>query len=300
MPNLAHIRFVGVDVPPPPVRNRSASDRAAPSGRSRAQPRQPVDHAVQLDPFLAWLLQRAGLDASAYRPNALHRRLAACLRHCQTSAPETARAMVEEKPELISALLNRVLIGVSTLFRDQAIFDHLRDTVLPELLRVQHGLRVYSAGTADGQELVSIAILLTELGALDRSKLFGIDCRPDAIANARTGVFSEADLKTIAPDYHAKYFSAAGREWSVRPELQRAIEWRAADLTTFRSETTWDLILFRNVSIYLEEPHATKAWANLCDQLRPGGFVVTGTSEKPPAALPLTRMAAAIYRKTER
>jgi chemotaxis protein methyltransferase CheR len=258
-----------------------------------------VPHATEsCEPFLEWLLQRSSLDAAAYRPRALHRRLAACLRHCRVSTPEAARALLEAKPDMIPSTLNSVLIGVSAFFRDPRIFRFLRDVVLPELLPTRGRIRVYSAGASEGQELISAALLLAEAGTLARSELLGVDCRAGAIEHARAAIFAPDALTGIDANLRGKYFCPVGGKWVLAPEVKQTLHWRVADLISFREESPWDLIFFRNVAIYLHDQHATKAWGNLCQQLRPGGFLITGTAETPPKELPLTRVGTAVYRKT--
>jgi chemotaxis methyl-accepting protein methylase len=59
----------------------------------------------------------------------------------------------------------------------------------------------------------------------------------------------------------------------------------------------WDLVLWRNVSIYLRVDLAERITAGIVDRLRPGGYLVVGRAERPPAGLPLTWVCRCIYRK---
>lgn len=272
--------------------------RFAASPRERSRRPAQTTGPESIEPFLEWLLQRSGLEAGAYRPRALHRRLAACLRHCRVPTPEAARTLLEAKPDSMPAALNSVLIGVSAFFRDPKIFQFLREVVLPELLRTQGNVRIYSAGASEGQELISAALLLAESGALARSELLGVDCRRDAIEHARAARFAPDALTGIDATLRGRYFRPAGGKWVLAPELKQTMRWRVADLISFREAPAWDLILFRNVAIYLNDQHATKAWRNLCEQLRPGGFMIAGTAERPPKELPLTRVGTAVFRKS--
>ena len=62
----------------------------------------------------------------------------------------------------------------------------------------------------------------------------------------------------------------------------------------------WDVILFRNVAIYLNPEHTVGLWERLAEQLRPGSVLVTGKAERPPAGLPLRRLFPCIYLKNEK
>jgi chemotaxis methyl-accepting protein methylase len=66
----------------------------------------------------------------------------------------------------------------------------------------------------------------------------------------------------------------------------------AADLTG-----AWDVILCRNMTIYLEEAAARELWDRLARHLAPGGLLVTGKAEQPGAALRLRGVSTCIYQK---
>lgn len=301
MANLAHIFFQGTE-------GESRDGQAAGVGEVgsglRVQFRPAPGHLQSPfaggdvhDPLLAWLLRQAGLNARAYRPRALERRLAACLRQLGVPTRAAAREKLTAQPELVDAVLNSVLIGVTDFFRDRAVWDEFAREWLPELLRSRRALRVYAAGASTGEELYSMAMLLAEAGALFSSDLCGVDCRPDAIATARAGVFGEAAMARVPTEWRERYFEPTWGGHRARNTLRSVLRWQVGDLFAFEELATWDVILFRNVAIYLEEAHAVRAWEYLCDQLSPGGVLMTGKAEKPPHYLPLRRVGPALYQR---
>jgi chemotaxis protein methyltransferase CheR len=253
--------------------------------------------AGELDPLIAWLLGRAGLKSSAYRPTAMQRRVPACLRQLRVDSVESARALLERRPELLPVVLNTALIGVSEFFRDQPVFECVEKNVVPALARLRRSLRVCSAGVSGGQEIYSVAMLLAEAGVLGEAVLLGVDCRADAIRRAREGFYGAEDMSGVTPERRERFFEPSNGRWAVRPELKARIQWGIHDLLDFDAGGPCDLILFRNVAIYFNEPHSCGVWTHLCDQLAPGGFIVTGKAERPPSALPLVRIGPSVYRK---
>lgn len=295
--NLEYISFAGAEAAPGERWGGGQPRRIASSAREGADDREAASGDHHGDPLLEWVLRRAGLNPCVYRARTLERRLAACRRQLGTSRVAVAQALVDHDPKLIAAALNSLLIGVTEFFRDQRVFDALRHAVLPELLRTRLGVRVYAPGVSAGHELYSVAMLLAECGALARSELTGLDCRPDAIAWARAGIFPEDAMGGVPPAWRMRYFFPMWGGWQVRAELSEAMRFEVGDLFRYNDIALWDLILFRNVAIYFESPHAARAWELLCGQLAPGGFLVTGKAEKPPPHLPLERVAHSIYRK---
>lgn len=288
---MEHVFFSGAETPP-------VASVPMPKSRPRAKgvPGRTADGPV--DPLAEWLLQQAGIDAHAYRRDSLRRRVPACLRQLRTSSPGSARALLERKPQLIADALSSVLIGVTDFFRDAAVFHTLQTVVLPELLRTRAQVRVFGAGVSTGEELYSIAMLVAELGELERCTFLGLDCRTDAIEQAKRGEFAPEALARLDPRLQQKYFHRNGAHVIVAPALRTQMEWRVGNLLTLDEPAGWDLILFRNVAIYLDPIHAAAAWTRLNQHLSPGGFLVAGRAEQPPEALALGRVATSIYRRT--
>lgn len=264
--------------------------------RSLRTPVRTMD-AGELDPLIVWLLGRAGLKPSAYRATAMQRRVPACLRQLRVSCVDSARELLERRPELLSVVLNTALIGVSEFFRDAPVFDCMEKTVVPALARANRPPRVCSMGVSGGQEIYSVAMLLAEAGVLAGADLLGVDCRPDAIRRAREGVYGTEDMGGVSAGRRERFFQPSAARWAVRPELKECVGWRVEDMLSFEAGGLCDLILFRNVAIYFNEPHGAEMWKRLCDQLAPGGFIVTGKAERPPAVLPLVRVGPSVYRK---
>jgi Methylase of chemotaxis methyl-accepting proteins len=288
-----HLFFHGVST----VRNRA--NRTWRSERRTTLRVAGGDEVAEVEQFMRTLLASADLPASAYRRHALVRRWPACLRHLRATDAREASRVLAEQPEKAGALLSVVLLGVTDFFRDEGVFQQLRSGVLPELLRRQRRVRVWSAACSNGQELYSVAMLMARSGRLGDCELLGTDCRAEAIAEARRGVFREEEVARIEPELREAFFEAGGAR-AIDPRLRRAAQWKVANLFGEIERGPWHLILWRNMAIYLESERAEEIWARLVDQLAPGGFLVAGKADTPPKWLRLTRVAPCIYQKEGR
>ena len=272
---------------------RRLRKRGAP-GVQKSAPRTPLSRLV------TFILRQSGLEPGGYQPKALNRRVAACLRALKEPSEEAVIAALSRKPQLLEVSLSALLIGVSEFFRDEGVFEELRQAVLPQMLEENRAVRVYSAGCSAGYELYSVAIILDELGGLQSSHLVGVDCRADAIEQARSGEFAASDLKGLEATRRQRYFGIEGGRAFISPPLRQKTVWHVADFGVFGEVEPWDLILFRNAAIYLERDYANRVWHGLGRQLKPGGVVVTGTADRPPEDLCLKRESPCIYRKSLR
>jgi chemotaxis methyl-accepting protein methylase len=247
--------------------------------------------------FLEWLFSQASLDVSCYRRETLRRRLPACLRLLRVRTPTQARHLLEGEPALIPTAMSAMLVGVTSFFRDPALFEWLGRELLPGMAQKRGRLNVWSAGCSDGCELYSVALLLAELGHLEGGYLLGTDCRPDAIAQARLGAYSPAQLRNVPPPLWERYFTATAGGWQVVREIRTALRWRTADLLRTQEPGLWDLILCRNTTMYMRAEAAQPLWERLEAGLRPGGLLVLGKAEQPLGVKRLALVAPCVYRR---
>lgn len=285
----------GPAAPPMPLTAVALTTRAE-SWDDRALP-------TDEDAFVTWVFSRAGLDARAYRRTSLRRRVPACLRALRVDAIADARRLLWRNPSLVPTAAGALLIGVTSFFRDPAVFGPLADPLLPALARSGRRLRVWSAACSDGAELYSVAMLLAELNVLHRCELRGTDCRGEAVSRAAAGEYdAAAACRTVPPELRERYLEPVDADASahrIRPRLRDAVTWRAANVFDAPEPGPWDLILCRNLAMYLRPAAAGLLWRGLAGALRPGGLLVVGTAERPagaPAGL-LVPTGPCVYRR---
>jgi chemotaxis protein methyltransferase CheR len=249
------------------------------------------------DLLLRWLLRRGGLDASKYRPETLRRRVPACLRAIRANSPMHARKLIARNRSLLHVAINALVIGVTSLFRDPAVFNMLGERALPELADGRDELRIWSAGCSHGAEAYSIAMLVAEMGLLNSTYLLGTDCRSEATARAATGAFDATEVRTVPMPMIQKYFYAEGHGFVAKPWLRQALHWRTADLLSVHEPGSWDMILCRNVAMYINGESAAALWERFENSLRPGGVLVLGKAERPLGAEKLSLVSPCIYRR---
>ena len=287
---LRHVRFAG--------RPAAAAARHVKPATPPLSPALPVAESSSEPPgaFISWVFERAGLAAERYRGEPLRRRFSACLRALHAHSEAHARRILEERPDLLPAAVSALLIGTTEFFRDAPVYETLRTEALPKMARRGRPLRVWSAACSSGAELYSLAILLAEAGLLEGSFLLGSDCRHDAIDEATAALYNSHDLGKVAAPVRRKYFEEAGGAWRPVEPLRRRAHWKVADLGRRIEQGPWDVILWRNMGIYLKADAAGSVWQGLISVLAPEGVLVAGRAERPPAELPLIYVGRCVYR----
>jgi chemotaxis protein methyltransferase CheR len=292
-----HVRFHAEANPTLPSRRRLR----APSPHGPVwtpQHRLPSTVSAEEFEFLRWVLGQAGLNVGDYRLEPLARRLSACLRALRARDVNEAQRIIEYNPLRLSAAITSLVIGATAFFRDEAVFRELRTTVLPALLKRSATLRIWSAGCSEGAELYSIAILLAEAGVAEGHELLGTDCRYDAVTRARAGAFAPLAARNLSAELIAKYFRPRTGGLQVAPAVRERMRWELR-LAFHPPAGQWDVVLCRNLAIYLEPQPSDRLWRAISDALRPGGYLVVGKAERPTATLPLIKVAPCIYRRAD-
>ena len=287
--DLSCISFEG-KTPPRPRLSRAARNMQGGSCLRGARPGRATGRLHRLG------VGRAGLDAAAYRPQPLHRRLPACLRAMKVHSPHAARELLERKPRLVAKAVSSLLIGVTEFFREPGVFDFLRTQVLPALAGRNRRLRIWSAACSTGAELYSMAILLSEAGLLERSCLLGTDCRGDAIERAKLGLYDAAMLKLV-PCRDAGQVFRAGRatvEAGRGPPPAGPLEGRGPA----GRRGGW-AVGHHFLAECRHLPQALSGGNDLAPVgvgLAPQGVLIAGKADRPPRDAGLTHAARCVYR----
>jgi chemotaxis protein methyltransferase CheR len=281
-------------------RNAVSASRYRPEAttemRMTGEARQRDSRSCDDGMFAIELLRSAGLDPAGYRMAPLIRRLPACLRALRVPSVATARELLAKEPRKREIALHALLIGTTSFFRDAAVFQCLGEWVVQELLARQPRPRVWSAACSDGVELYSVAMLLAEHGALGPEQLLGSDCRAQSITVAQRGIYPVDTAATVPAGLAARYLIGGKSSVAVAPAIHSAARWECRDLLREDESGPWDMILCRNLAIYLEAGAVEWLWNRLTAALAPDGLLVVGKAEKPRVD-GLKQIGPCIYRK---
>src|SRR6266446_684354 len=256
--------------------------------RSRRRPSNDADIVEQI---LERIRASRSFDFRNYKRPTLHRRIEKRMaeRKCKTAAQYLA--LLDRDPAEYDALIASMLIKVTGFFRDAETWTLLSEKVIPQLLaekRPGEEIRVWCAGSATGEEAFSIGILLAEaMGPAFQNqevKIFGTDVDEKAIAFARHGVYSREQVKSVPAGILKTWFVEDPTGWSVRKEIRRTVVFGVNNLVSDAPISRLDLLLCRNVFIYLDVPLQKRVLTRFHHALRRHGLLVLGKSELIPFA----------------
>jgi len=160
-----------------------------------------------------------------------------------------------------SACMERLLLDLSinttAMFRDPSFYLAFRRKVVP-LLRTYPFVRIWHAGCSTGEEVYSMAILLTEEGLYDRCRIYATDINEAVLQRAKDGIFPVSSMQENTSNYIAaggggtfsEYYTARYDYAIFRPSLRENVVFAQHNLVTDSSFNHFNVIFCRNVLIY--------------------------------------------------
>lgn len=192
----------------------------------------------------------------------------------------------------MEALVEQLTIGETFFFRHMEMFNALRDTVFPDLIRRKahnRSLRIWSAGCSIGAEPYSLSILLREILGHKlvgwTLEILGTDINRRFLQQAEEGRYDPWALRGLPPALLQRCFAKEGRKWRLQDRCRQGVSFRLQNLAAdaFPDPATdmacFDLIICRNVMIYFDGATIQKLTRQFHETLLPGGWLAVGHAE---------------------
>lgn len=246
--------------------------------------------------FLQWALPQLSLRWPGYRKvqRQVHKRIVRRLGELGLTNIGEYRAYLDANAAEWAVMDAMSRVSISRFYRDRDVFDHLRDSGLPELAgrarqRGEQRIGIWSVGCASGEEPYTVAIIwarqvqpnFPEIGL----QVVATDADEQMLQRARRATYPASSLKDTPADWLESAFVRSGQEYVLRHDFQEQVDFREQDIRVQIPAESFHLILCRNlVFTYFAEPLQRQVLKRLTEHLVPGGFLVIGKRETLPAA----------------
>lgn len=244
---------------------------------------QPVNKA--LEDVIELLAREKGTDFTNYKRETLHRRINKRLTELKYTSVDQYFKYLEKNPSEIEELFNTVLIGVTSFFRDPAVYKALEKYIghLIDSKAANEPIRVWIPGCATGEEAYSIAItILSVLKRKNRQipvQIFATDISDYALDKARKGVYSQKLLSQVPAEILKAWFVSRNGVLEVSKPVRSMILFSKHDLTHNPPFLKLDLIVCRNLLIYFNTRLQEYVFPVFYSALNPNGYLLLGKSE---------------------
>ncbi len=258
--------------------------------RLSENPNQHVTFYDTTDRFISQLIlfikDKFDHDFSYYKQSTIERRINRRIVITQQENIKNYYNYLKTSEQEQRILFRELFISVTRFFRDREAYDKLSKYVFPQLLNKNQPnkvVRIWSAGCSTGEEAYSIAILVydyLEKNNLELDfKVFATDVDAEAIKKAGMGRYGQRIAEDIPPDLLEDYFIKQGAEYLVKRIIRQKIVFSTHDLLSDPPFQHIDLLLCRNLLIYMEPQQQHKLITNISFSLNPGNFLMLGSSE---------------------
>jgi chemotaxis protein methyltransferase CheR len=239
--------------------------------------------------FLRKLLKdRSGLDLSADKQYLVESRLLPLARRANLPGiPELVQKMKSGGEQLTTQVVEAMTTNETFFFRDKIPFDHLREGILPELIKCRasrRSLRIWSAACSTGQEPYSIAMCLREHGAALagwRIEIIATDLSQEVLEKSKAGLYSQFEVQRGLPiQLLVKYFTQLGELWQLSADIRGMVQHRQLNLLQdFSHLGKFDVIFCRNVLIYFDQETKASIFERMAKVMEPDGTLLLGAAE---------------------
>lgn len=236
--------------------------------------------------FLEGIFLKYGYDFRQYAEASLNRRLEALLDRYKAESLLVILNKILESNLFFREVLPYLTINTTEFFRDPKFFRSLRESVLP-VLKTYSRITIWVAGCSTGEEVISLAIMLSEENLLARTTIYATDISPTVLKTAKSGIYELSTMANFNKNYVAaggtkspsEYYSTEYGLARFAPSLIENVVFSEHNLVTDAPFVEAHLVLCRNVLIYFNRELQNRAFQLFARSLIFRGFLGIGSKE---------------------
>jgi len=247
-----------------------------------------VKDQSSLEKIIILLRTHTGNDFSLYKKNTVYRRIERRMSVHKIDRISSYVHFLQENPKEANILFKELMIGVTNFFRDPAVWDKLKTTIIPDYIsNLPEGsiVRAWVPGCSTGEEAYSLAIVFRE--AIEKFnhpgritlQVFASDLDNEAVGIARKGIFPSNIAADISADRLNRFFSATDDGYRVCTEIREMIVFAHHNIIMHPPFTKIDILSCRNLLIYMDPLLQRKLLGMFYYSINPDGIMVLGSSE---------------------
>lgn len=240
----------------------------------------------EFEALLNYLKRNRGCDLTGYKRSTLQRRFTHRMQSINIFNYQDYLHHLQNFDQEYVALLDDVLINVTSFFRDRNTWDYLANDIIPRIIasKPDQKIRVWSAACASGEEVYSLVILFAQaLGielCLQQVQFYATDVDRAALQQARYGTYSAKEVAEIPPDLLEKYFEQTSQDGFVFDrKLRSTIVFGDHNLAEDAPMSKIDLLMCRNALMYFNVETQASILVRFHFALSNNGFLCLGKSE---------------------
>ncbi|WP_296621941.1 protein-glutamate O-methyltransferase CheR [Marivirga sp.] len=226
-------------------------------------------------------------DFTNYAMSSFRRRILRIMELYKFGSADLLIKRLKDDKSFFDEFIAEITVNVTEMFRDPPFWRELRDNVIPNILLNHNTISIWHAGCSSGEEVFSMAILLKEMGILEKAKIIATDIDKVILEKAKKGHYSMKNMELNEKNYirfegksnFKDYFKEENGKAVMDKSLIQNVSFREHDLVQGVVFNKFDLILCRNVMIYFNQNLQNEVLKKHHESLFKYGYLVIGSKE---------------------
>ena len=187
---------------------------------------------------------------------------------------------IRKDKNIFEEFINYITINVSEFFRNPKQWEVLEKNILPELIKNNRSIKIWSSASSTGEEPYTLVMLLTKFYKLENIKILATDLDKTAIESAKVGIYNEKSIQNVPKEFMNKFFEKEGSIYKIKESIKKCVEFKQLNLLEDSFPKGNHLILCRNVMIYFTDDAKTKLYNKFYESLNDKGIFFVGSTEQ--------------------
>ncbi len=236
--------------------------------------------------IISTVKEHHGMDFGDYALSSFKRRVIRIFEIFKLQSVSELNQKIVSDKSFFEKFVKEVTVNTTEMFRDPSFWRKLRDDIIP-IFASNNNIRIWHAACSSGEEVYSMAILLKEMGLLDKAMMFATDLNDDVLKTARTGIYPSRNMDINNSNYErfggksklSDYYKNNNESVHFDPDLIKSVTFKIHDLSKNELFSKFDIIVCRNVLIYFNFDLQDRVIQQFSDSLFKGGVLGIGSKE---------------------
>lgn len=230
--------------------------------------------------FIHRVYRITGLDLNQYKRPQMERRILSLMRSIGVQSLADYALVLQKDKSQLNKFMNHLTINVSEFYRNPGQWEVLISQILPQLLKTNPNLKIWSAGCSTGEEPYTLAMVLSEISPRGSHRIIATDVDQAVLAKAQEGLYNIKAAVNLPKSYLTKYFTQEDEVIKVKDNLKNLIKFQWHNLLTDPVVSQVDMVVCRNVVIYFTEDAKNSLYRRFYQALKPNGMLFIGSTEQ--------------------
>ena len=192
-----------------------------------------------------------------------------------------------DTPTFVNEFLDELTVNVTEMFRDPSFWRVMREEIIPAIMLNHKQFKIWHAGCSSGEEVLSMCIMLKEMGILQDVTIIATDLDVNILERAKMITYPIKNMELNEKNYirfqgtgnFKSYFKEENGNAVFQKELLMNVSFRRHDLVLGDIFNKFDLILCRNVMIYFNQALQNEVLKKFHESLFKYGYLAIGSKE---------------------